>query len=111
MTRIIEIPSSADVEYKLVENLNVSGTYDIDYSFDTWNLVVTGATSFTESNLPLSGTNTKVITLYVQGEFPLTFPAGWSTNIIGEYDGAVRNQIVVEFIKTGDYAVDINQPD
>lgn len=99
------------VESKLVENLSVSGTYGIDYSFDTWNLVVTGATSFTESNLPLSGTNTKVITLYVQGEFSLTFPTGWSTNIIGDYDGAVRNQIVVEFIKTGDYAVEINQPD
>ena len=32
------------VESKLVENLNVSGTYDIDYNFDTWNLVVTSAT-------------------------------------------------------------------
>jgi len=31
-----------DVEDKLVENLSVSGTYNIDYSFDTWNLVVTG---------------------------------------------------------------------
>ncbi len=46
MTRIIEIPSS-DSNNKIVENLSVSGTYDIDYNFDTWNLVVTGATSFT----------------------------------------------------------------
>jgi len=111
MTRIIEIPSSGDVEDKLVENLNVSGTYNIDYSFDTWNLVVTGATTFTESNLPTSGTNTKAITLIVTGEFAITFPAGWTTNIVGDYDGAVRNNIVVEFIKTGDYTVQITQPD
>ena len=101
----------SDTKSKLVENLNVSGTYDIDYSFDTWNLVVTGATTFTESNLPTSGTNTKAITLIVTGEFAITFPAGWTTNIVGEYDGAVRNNIVVEFIKTGDYTVQITQPD
>ena len=101
----------SDTKSKLVENLNVSGTYDIDYSFDTWNLVVTGATTFTESNLPTSGTNTKAITLIVTGEFAITFPAGWTTNIVGDYDGAVRNNIVVEFIKTGDYTVQITQPD
>ena len=96
---------------KLVIDIIGSPIYNIDWSFDTWDLFINAATEFTESNLPLSGTNTKVITLYVQGEFPLTFPAGWSTNIIGEYKGEVRNQIVVEFIKDGDYAVEINQPD
>ena len=101
----------SDTKSKLVENLSVSGTYDIDYSFDTWNLVVTGDTTFTESNLPTSGTNTKAITLIVTGEFAITFPAGWTTNIVGDYDGAVRNNIVVEFIKTGDYTVQITQPD
>jgi len=100
-----------DTKSKLVEDLNVSGTYDIDYSFDTWKLVVTGATTLTESNLPTSGTNTKAITLIVTGEFAITFPAGWTTNIVGDYDGAVRNNIVVEFIKTGDYTVQITQPD
>jgi len=96
---------------KLVTDIIGTPTYDIDWLFDTWDLFINAPTTFTESNLPLSGTNTKVITLYVQGAFALTFPAGWSTNIIGDYDGAVRNQIVVEFIKTGDYAVEINQPD
>ena len=96
---------------KLVTDIVVSPIYDIDWSFDTWDLFINAATEFTESNLPLSGTNTKVITLYVQGEFPLTFPTGWSDNIIGEYSGEFRNQIVVEFIKDGDYAVEINQPD
>ena len=100
-----------DTKSKLVENLSVSGTYNIDYDFDTWNLVVTGATTFTESNLPLGGTNTKAITLIVTGEFAITFPSGWTTNIVGDYDGAVRNNIVVEFIKTGDYTVQITQPD
>ncbi len=102
---------SISIKPKLVSDIIAFPTYDIDWSFDTWDLFINSATEFTESNLPLSGTNTKVITLYVQGEFPLTFPEGWSDNIIGEYDGAVRNQIVVEFIKDGDYAVEINQPD
>jgi len=54
---------------------------------------------------------TKVISLYVTGSFTLTFPSGWSTNVIGAYDGSVLNQIVVEYISVGKYFVMINQPD
>lgn len=95
----------------LVENAAVTGTYDLDYNNDTWLLTLTGVTTFTESNLPTSGTNTKTISLYVTGDFALTFPANWSDDIIGTYDGTVMNQIIVEYIKSGEYFVTINQPD
>ena len=92
----------------LFENLTTTGSQDIDWSlYGTWNLVLTGITTLTESNLP-TGTATKTITLYVTGDFALTLPAGWVVKS-GVYDGTVDNQIVVEFIKTGVYWVYINQ--
>ena len=95
----------------LVENATTTGTYDVDWENDTWNLTLTGNTTLTESNLPTSGTNTKVITLYVTGSYSLTYPANWSTNVIGAYDGTVNNQIIVEYVKSGTYWMAINQPD
>jgi len=94
----------------LTVNATTTGTYNLDWSKDTWDLILTGNTTFTESNLPASG-KTKVISLYVTGSFTLTLPSGWSTNVIGTYDGSVLNQIVVEYISTGKYFVMINQPD
>jgi len=115
-----EVPTKNDVYDKiesiggndvLVENATVTGSYDIDWDNDTWNLTLTGNTTLTESNLPTSGTNSKVITLYVTGNFSLTYPANWATNKIGTYDGTVDNQIIVEYIKSGEYWLTINQPD
>jgi len=102
---------SLDFPDVLVENATVTGSYDIDWDNDTWNLTLTGNTTLTEINLPTSGTNSKVITLYVTGNFSLTYPANWATNKIGTYDGTVDNQIIVEYIKSGEYWLTINQPD
>jgi len=87
-----------------------TGSYIIDWHADTFDLTLTGNTTLFDINLPMPGT-TKVISLYVTGSFTLTFPSGWSTNVIGAYDGSVLNQIVVEYISTGKYFVMINQPD
>tara|TARA_R110000772_G_scaffold62137_1_gene139621 strand:+ start:24431 stop:26254 length:1824 start_codon:yes stop_codon:yes gene_type:complete len=84
---------------------------NIDWNFDTHRITMTGATTFTDTNLPTSGTNTKVITIYMDGNFVPTWPAGWTTYVTGTYDGTVLNQIVVEFISTGLYWVDINRAD
>jgi hypothetical protein len=98
----------------LVENENVSGTYELDYSEgrDTWKLNLIGNTIFTEkeSSIP-PAPNTKVATIYMTGNFVPTFPTNWTDNyaIIGEYDGTKNNQIVVEYIKTGYYWVTITQ--
>lgn len=96
---------------RLLENLTVSGAFDLDYDlYETFNLVLTGVTTFTESNLPTSGTDTKVLVLSITGNFALTFPAGWSTNITGVYDGTVNNLIVVQYFKSSTYKVQITQP-
>lgn len=97
---------------RLQEDLTVSGTFDLDYDlYETFNLVLTGITTFTESNLPTSGTDTKVLVINITGDFALTYPAGWSTNITGAYDGTVNNVIVVQYFKSGTYKVQITQPD
>jgi hypothetical protein len=97
---------------RLLENLAVSGTFDLDYNlYETFNLVLTGATTFTESNLPTSGEDTKIIVLTVTGDFSLTYPAGWSDYITGVYDGTVQNLIVVQYFKSALYKVQITKPD
>jgi hypothetical protein len=116
-----EVPTKNDVYDKietigdgldiLTEDATVTGAHNIDWDNDTHNLTLTGNTTWTDINLPTSGTNTKVITLYVTGNFAITYPANWTTNKIGTYDGTVDNQIIVEFIKTGEYWLTINQPD
>jgi hypothetical protein len=93
----------------LVTDTNVTGTFDIDYINDTWDLILTGNTTFTESNLPIAGI-TKVLSLYVTGDFALTYPSNWTNSILGTYDGTVLNQIIVEYRSTGNYFVTINQP-
>jgi hypothetical protein len=72
---------------------------------------MTGDTTFSDINLPTSGTNTKVITIYMTGNYTPTFPTNWTTNTIGTYDGTVMNQLVVEYIKSGTYWLTINRPD
>ncbi len=96
---------------ELVENATVTGAYDVDWEKDTWKITLTGNTTWTDINLPTSGVNTKIIVLDVTGDFAITYPTDWTDNKIGEYDGTVRNQIVVGFIKTGEYWLRINQPD
>lgn len=95
----------------LTENATVTGAHNIDWDYDTFNYTLTGNTTWTDVNLPTSGTNSKVITLYVIGDFAITYPANWGTNKIGVYDGTVLNQIVVEYVKSGVYWLTINQAD
>ena len=86
---------------------------NIDWTKETHVINITGATTLTESNLPTSTTNTKVITLYISdsGTNTLTLPANWTTNLTGTFDSSVLNQFVVEFVSTGVYWVTINQAD
>jgi len=95
---------------RLIEATGVSGNYTLDYSVgETWFLTLTGLTSFLESNLPTSGTNTKIITIHATGGSVALLPA-WN-RISGAYDGLKDNTIVVEYIKTGEYRVLISQAD
>jgi hypothetical protein len=87
---------------------NVSGNYQIDWLQDTYNLVLTSNTTFTERNLPASGKNTQEILLYVTGNFIPTFPAAWLLNIVGTYKGSDVNEIRIKFIKNGLYFMKIS---
>ncbi len=92
----------------LETDASVTGTYNIDYELaDTFRLTMTGNTTFSESNLPTSGVNTKVIKLYLDGAFTPTFPTAWTVS--GNYDNTVLNQIVIEYIDATTYWVTVNQ--
>jgi len=57
---------------------------------------LTGATVITDTLLP-QGIATKTITLYVDGDFALTFPL-YYVIVSGVYDGTKMNQIVLECV-------------
>ena len=94
------------VKDRLLESTTVSGSYNLDYgSYDLWNLTLTGAATFTESNL-----ERKTILIRCTGNFAITYPANWSTDITGTYNGTKQNIIVVQYFKSGVYKVQITQP-
>ncbi|MFK5981454.1 MAG: hypothetical protein QM499_00955 [Flavobacteriaceae bacterium] len=99
--------SVGKVKGKFQEVASVTGNYAIDYDTDDEDLTLTGATTFTESNIP-TATQSVVATRYVTGNFGLTFPATWTT-IIGTYDGTVLNQIVIHRKGNGTAWVTITQ--
>ena len=97
---------------RLEEDATVTGTKNIDWTaYETFRYTLTGACTFSDTNLPATGT--KTITIHMSGNFAPTYPAGWTTYIRGTYDGAVRNLITVEYVKAGTpfFVVDISQPD
>ena len=93
-----------------IKNISVSGGYPIDFNVDTHRLTLIGNTTFTEINLPPVGFS-KTITLHINGNFGVVFPASWAQYISGAYNGtAPLNTIVIETIGT-ERKVQISQPD
>ena len=93
-----------------IKNISISGGYTVDFNVDTHRLTLIGNTTFSESNLPDSGFS-KTITLHINGNFGVVFPASWTTFISGAYNGtAPLNTIVIETIGT-ERKVQISQPD
>jgi len=98
---------------RVFEDSALSGTTDIDWgSYETFVYTLSGATVFSDINLPSNG-KSKTITVYMTGNFAPTYPSGWSTYINGTYNGLVLNTIVVEYVasSTPFYKVMITQPD
>ena len=95
----------------LEDKAPTSGTYQVDWTKETFFCTLTQNTTFSEINLPSVGT--KVITIYVSGDFTLTLPTTWTTGnyfeILGSYDPLQKNQIVVEYIKPNHYWIGITQ--
>jgi len=75
----------------------LSGTA-IDWSADTdvYTKTLTTNTTLTDINLP-SGTNTRTITLSIDGAYTLTVPAYWKWKG-GTYDTTKTNQIVLQCV-------------
>lgn len=92
-----------------IKNISVSGGYTVDFNVDTHRLTLTGNTTFSEINLPPVGFS-KTITLHINGNFGVVFPASWTQYISGAYNGtAPLNTIVIETIGT-ERKVQISQP-
>ena len=81
----------------LVTNATVTGTYNLDFSKDTYELTLTGNTTLTVSNLP-SG-QTKTISVYITGNFSLAYPTGFTSRMVGTYNGTKNNLIVILLYK------------
>lgn len=92
---------------KIVIDDNVSGSYEIDWLNDTYDLTLTGDTTFTEKNLPASGRRTKTINISVSGEFTPTLPEEWTFNQVGSYKGDDLNRIIVTYLSNTKYITQI----
>jgi len=101
----VGIPDTAIEKFVDAE---VVDDFAIDWLNDTFNIVMTGDTTFTDKNLPASGKSTKEIQIYLTGEFTPTFPAGWKANQVGTYKGSEVNKITLKFIKAGLYFMKID---
>lgn len=105
---VCTVPASTGAANEVLEEDHaVADNYEIDWTKETYYLTMVDDTVFTETNLPAVGT-TKEIKLYLTGNFVPTFPAGWTTNLVGSYKGADVNEVVVKYIKAGVYFVRIN---
>jgi hypothetical protein len=78
---------------------NVATSYAIDHSLgNVFELTMTGATTFTDSNLP-TGTDTKDFIIVLDGNFVPTWNVYYeATPASDPYDGTVRNLIIVSVI-------------
>ena len=95
------IPYASNTEL-LSEDLGVTGTQDVDWSFDIFRYVLTASCTFSDVNLPQIGG--KKITIYLSGNF---------TNTKGSYVSTVLNKIEIQYVKatTPFWVVRITQSD
>jgi hypothetical protein len=93
---------------KMVNDENVSGTYEIDWLKDTYILTMTGDTVFSEKNMPANLKNTGELKIYLQGDFIPTFVSDWLVNKVGTYKKGEVNEITLKFLKTGMYYMKID---
>lgn len=75
---------------------NISGTYNIDLDAGSYfDLTLTAATTLSDTNRP-TGTNVKVVTCKITGDFPLTLDSNYT--VIGDtYDGTSDNLCTIHF--------------
>jgi hypothetical protein len=81
----------------VITDTNVSGNYVIDWKNDTYNLTLTGATTFSYINLPANvNASKRTITIWITGSYPLLLPNSDNIKDITDYDGIIANVITLE---------------
>ncbi len=68
----------------------------IDWLNDTYDLTLTGNTTFSEINLPASGRRTKTLNITIAGNFTPTFPTAWELNKIGTFKKGELNSVTIK---------------
>lgn len=80
----------------------VSATYSVDWLIDKHHIVMTGNTTLSQVNTIPDGYS-KTINLFVSGNFTLTLPSAWTTNLSGTYSTTKLNKITVDYIRPNLY--------
>ena len=92
-----------EIQGSVFSDNSTTSPIDISWAdYVTYNLVLTEDTTFTESDVPALGF-TKVISIYMTGDFIPTFPGTWTvTGNSDAYDGTGNNRITVEVLDSAD---------
>jgi hypothetical protein len=78
---------------RVLAQTNITGSYVLDWSlYEVWDLVLTGNSTLTNSNL----VNGKTIKILISGSFTLNLTA--FNSVKGTYNGAIKNLIVASNI-------------
>jgi hypothetical protein len=78
---------------RVLAQTNITGSYALDWSLcEVWDLVLTGNSTLTNSNL----VNGKTIKILISGSFTLNLTA--FNSVKGTYNGAIKNLIVASNI-------------
>ena len=84
----------------IVTNTSVTGTFNLDANLtDTYVLTLTANTSLALINF--SSTVAQQMTIYISGNFALTYPAG--AKVFGNYSTTKTNQLVLEKVGSSTY--------
>ena len=84
----------------IVTNTSVTGTFNLDANLtDTYVLTLTGNTTLALINF--SPTIAQQMTIYITGNFALTYPAG--AKVFGSYSTTKTNQLVLEKVGSATY--------
>ena len=98
---VIDLDSSITVT-------GISVSYNVDWRKErNRDLTFTADTVLTESNIPKLK-KSKIMTLFVKGDFLITLPVGWVVKGGGVYDGINGSLIVVQSWDNGNYHTVIN---
>jgi hypothetical protein len=87
-----------------VQTANVSGTFNLDFgAFESFDLTMTGATSFNVINAPVS----KVVKMVLSGNFAPSFASLPNVIINGTYNGANARTVIAISVTNNKFDVNL----